>query len=502
MGAIGNYNRPRWEDRWINSVLIGAWILANLSAIVWWFESFRYASSLNLLLTGLIVTFILVQLWRDRSQLEISTRPSLEFYPILLLLGAGFSAIILQWLVDIPQINFLLFLLGSYGLWGLFVKPTPWRKGLVYAGLLALVVPFSAQFNTGVGFPVRLLTAHVIENILSVWHIRAISSNDIIILENGIARVDLPCSGLKSLWTGTLFFLAVTWLEKRKLGMKWFLVGAANWLFLIFANITRVLLLVLIIEVWQQPEIAKILHVPLGVIGFIVSSLLTWMLLQTVSQWEEGEQGRKGEGERGRSPISWLLVILVCLGSIAQIKPPSEKPLTVTSFELPQQIVTQTIPLSEPEENFFNNSANSVVQKQRFIFENISGSMLLVASSAWNAHHLPELCFAGSGLKIDDTESKHLTESIAARWLSLENGRLSATYWFQSPQDTTDDFLSKIWEYIAHRRRTWVLVSILFDRRENPNNPQIKAFTNNIYEAIARDIQEKNFNTNYQLLKK
>ena len=92
-------------------------------------------------------------------------------------------------------------------------------------------------------------------------------------------------------------------------------------------------------------------------------------------------------------------------------------------------------------------------------------------------------------MKIDDTESKHLTESIAARWLSLENGRLSATYWFQSPQDTTDDFLSKIWEYIAHRRRTWVLVSILFDRRENPNNPQIKAFTNNIYEAIARDIQ-------------
>ena len=510
MGAIANYNRPRWQDRWTNLLLIAFWILGNLRAIVWLLESFKYASSFNLLLIGLIITFVLVQVWRDRNDLEISTQPTLKVYPLVLLLGAGFSGIILRWLIDIPQINLLLFLLGSYGLWGLFVKPSKWRKGLICAILVAFVIPFSAQFNSGLGFPVRLLTASVVENILSDWHIQAISSHDIIILENGIARVDLPCSGLRSLWTGTLFFLVVTWLEKRNLGIRWFLVGAANCLFLVLANVTRVLLLVLINEVWQQQQIAEILHVPLGVIGFIVSCTLTWMLLQTVPQWREGEgeqgsrgaeeqrsRGSRGEGETRRSNLSWLLAIVVSLALVAQIKPPSEKPLTITSFELPQQIVTQTIPLSEPEQNFFANSANPVVQKQRFVFADLSGSMLLVASSAWNAHHAPELCFVGNGFRVDDMESKYLSESIKARWLSLQNGKLSATYWFQSSRGTTDNFLSRIWEDIAHRRHTWVLVSVLFDRSEKPNSPQIKAFTNSIYQAIERDIQSGKSQINY-----
>ena len=45
----------------------------------------------------------------------------------------------------------------------------------------------------------------------------------IIVLENGVAQVDVPCSGLKSLGTGTLFLLAATSMEDRKLGGRWLL---------------------------------------------------------------------------------------------------------------------------------------------------------------------------------------------------------------------------------------------------------------------------------------
>lgn len=32
---------------------------------------------------------------------------------------------------------------------------------------------------------------------------------------------------MKSLWTGTVFLLGVTWLEKRQLGFKWLLIAIA-----------------------------------------------------------------------------------------------------------------------------------------------------------------------------------------------------------------------------------------------------------------------------------
>ncbi len=34
-----------------------------------------------------------------------------------------------------------------------------------------------------------------------------------LIFENGVSQVDLPCSGVKSLWAGAIFYFAATWLS-------------------------------------------------------------------------------------------------------------------------------------------------------------------------------------------------------------------------------------------------------------------------------------------------
>jgi exosortase O len=110
--------------------------------------------------------------------------------------------------------------------------------------------------------------------------------------------------------------------------------------------------------------------------------------------------------------------------------------------------------------------------------------MLLVQSNTWQAHHPPELCFVGNGFQVDKMESKLINNTINARWLSLQKGKLSATYWFQSNHGTTDDFISRIWEHITQRQQTWVLVSILFDRPEDANSQKIQQFTNSIYQGV------------------
>ncbi|NET65283.1 MAG: exosortase O [Moorea sp. SIO1G6] len=552
MTAGMNSDPPRGQNLASTIVLVVAWLLGNIWALQWLFESFKYASLLNLMLIGVVIMACLVQLWRDRLIITVSATPTLRLYPLLLMLGSGISAIAFRWLVYIPQLNLLLFLLGSYGLWGLFISPSLWRKGLPAAILLACVVPFSTEFNSGLGFPVRVITAHAVEQMLSAWHIVAISSHDIIVMENGIAQVDLPCSGLKSLWTGTLFLLAATWLERRQLGIRWLLVCTANLVLLAIANTIRVLLLVMIIEVWQQPQIAEVLHLPLGLMGFILACAFSWMLLQTVPQNSGGlmlattvfrdlsllgkdkKQGslKKGNPHRNGNlgyssnsglalkddqwrlnkqnghpqatalvktgvsyqfqpkskSITWLLIVVIALGLVGQIQPIQEKVNAIASIQLPQQLVSEPLPLTEAEQRFFDNPALPIAQKQRFVYGNLSGSMLLVASSAWQAHHPPELCLVGNGFKVDSIKPTLLNQSVKARWVSLQDGKRSATYWFQSPQGTTDDFLSRIWDYIAHRNKTWVLVSVLFDSEHNPDSAEIQTFASTIHDAIHQSL--------------
>ncbi|MBD2772369.1 exosortase O [Iningainema tapete] len=487
-------------------VLLIAWIFVHISSIQWLLQSFRQASSFNLVAIALAISFLLVQTIRYRHHLQI-TPLTLQPYPLLLMLGVAVSAIASRWLLDIKQIEVILFALSTYGLCGLFFSPILWRKGLPVAIAIACFLPFSAQFETGLGFPVRILTAHIVEQLLTPFQVTAISSQDIIVLENGIAHVDIPCSGLKSLWTGMLFLLAATWLERRQLGIRWWLVCCANLFSLVSANMLRVLLLVVITQIWHQPTIAQVLHVPLGLIGWVVSCALTWKLLQTVPRYQDGftkkGRGQRAEGRREeilikvesqpafpgirKSARATLLTTVIALALIGQLHP-KQIELTIASLNLPKQIISEQLPLTAVEQSFFQKKPNTIAQKQRFVSGQLTGSMLLVGSTSWQAFHPPELCFVGSGMKVDTMERKQLTPDIMARWLSLQNGKLSATYWFQSPQSTTDDFLARIWEYVIHRQKPWLMISILFDRTSSPEDSEIQAFVTNIHKTIAHTL--------------
>jgi exosortase O len=413
--------------------------------------------------------------------------------PLLLMLGSTVCALALQWLIDIEQIRVIFFALGTYGLCGLFLQPDIWRKGLPTAALIAAILPFCAQFGTGLGFPVRVLTARVVEQMLSVWHIAAVSSYDIIVLENGIAHVDLPCSGLRSLWTGTLFLLAVTWLEGRQIEIRWLLVCGASLFLLVLSNIVRVLILVLITNVLQQPTSAQMLHLPLGLLGFICACGLTWVMLQTVPKHSSPAPTAPERAPPAPPAIklqALLLVFIITLALIPQPHHPQEKPLSIASLNWPQQMVSERVPLTVAEQRFFDNTSAIVPEKRRFGLGELSGSILLVSSTSWASYHPPELCFVGSGLKVDRTQRKWLTPNVLARWLSLRDGKLSATYWFQSPEQTTDDFLSRLWSQVTRRQKNWVMVSVLFDSSKNPDSPKIRAFATTIHDVIDHSLNE------------
>ena len=466
-------------------LLISAWLLGNFWTYQWFIESLRTTNYLNLIIFSIGLIVLLVRLISTNFFASESFNLRFHKYPLLLMIGGEIGAIILKWSLSIPQLTLLCFILGSYGLIGLFVSLTAWQKGLTFASITACVIPFLVAFNSGLGFPVRVITAHAVAQTLADFHLSAVSSHDIIVMENGIAQVDLPCSGMKSLWTGTVFLLGATWLESRQLGWRWLLVAIANLLFLITANIIRVLILVITIEVLQQQQIADVIHLPLGVVGFILASTSTWILLQKVPRSCQNLATITSEKNIDtKINFNWLIAVVITLGIIGQFKPISSEHTALKSINLPPSIKTETLALTPAEASFFDNPDNPLVKKLRFKSANLSGSMLMVASNTWQSHHPPELCFLGNGFKVDSMNSKLINNAINARWLSLQNGELSAAYWFQSQQETTDDFIIRIWDHISHRHKTWVLVSVLFDYASSPDNIEIKNFSNAIYQTI------------------
>jgi exosortase O len=465
----------------------GSWLYFNRTPLQWLAASISDISLFNsvMLIAGILLLACLG--WYYRRSIELA--PGLHRWPLGLMLGCGIASIATQWLISLAQLPVGLFLLGSYGLLGLWLSPSVWRRGLPIGIAIACLLPFGVQFSTGVGTPARILTAHVVEWILHQWKISAISAGDVIVLDTGVAYVDLPCSGLKSMWTGTLFLLAATWLEGRQIGLRWLGVGLTNLGLLAIANTMRVLILTILTHVLHQSAWAEILHVPLGLMGFIMASLLTWVLLRIVPKAgvKSGTSDRIEPESRG---LNWrsLLAVAGLLLTIAMVPVPrldraiSAVDLSNLQWSAPMQ--TQTLDLNSQERKFFVNYPGVTTRKQQFQYRELAGTSILVASPTWQAHHSPEVCLTAIGHKIAPVVRRIITPEVTARWLSLDDGKRSAVYWFQSATRTTDDFMSRFWDDVFRQESRWTMVSVLFDRADSPDEPTVQAFIKQIHDEI------------------
>jgi exosortase O len=195
----------------INIAILTAWLLlyrpvfAYLS-IIFTREEFR---TNQIVLIGVLI-LIAVRMRSSRIRLRISAAPRLNGLALAMTLGASAAFLIVERYLNINTMSATLFGMATYGLLGLWLNPKIWRQGFLIALLLIAVLPFGEHLQTFVGYPVRILTASIIQEGLASAGIHSIGVDTILVFENGVSQVDLPCSGVKSLWTGMLFLLAAT----------------------------------------------------------------------------------------------------------------------------------------------------------------------------------------------------------------------------------------------------------------------------------------------------
>lgn len=489
----------------------GAQLLANCALLVCWVWLYRpvypYLKTIftrqefrtNQIVLLAILALLAMQLRRDSWTFAPGDRPRLYGPVLALVLGGSGLFLVVERYLDVNTLSASLFGLASYGLLGLWMRPRRWRSGLPAALLLVGALPFGEHMQTFVGYPVRLATAAIVRDGLSMAGVHAVGVDTILVFENGISQVDLPCSGVQSLWTGGLFLLAATWIERRPLNLRWLVVAAVFALLLLAANLSRVAVLVTVGEVAGWRLIAEMLHVPLGVLGFAGACAAAAALLHTGGPAAQGRAAIAGERPVEALPRpGWLApgltALFLGLSVLYAPRPAGSRPVVDSGWSFPDGLTVERWPLTQGELDWLSGGGALAGDRWRFDWRGRTGSILLVTSDSWRAHHRPERCFEVYGLSIETARTTLAAPDFPVRWLSLGAGdgreAYTAAYWFQSAEQVTDDYATRIWDDLAPQRDRWVLATVLLDEPADLSDTTVQTLFPALRDVIANNLGE------------
>ncbi|MER2599720.1 MAG: exosortase O [Caldilineales bacterium] len=496
-GLIGERGRTRvaWLQLGLNAAIAAVWLLLYRPVLhylsrVATNDDFR---TNQILLLG-IAALLISEARRDTSVLRprLDAAPTLHRWPLILALAASVAFLFAERFLAVNTLSATLFGLASYGLLGLWMSPPLWRSTWPAALLLIGVLPFGDHLQTFVGYPLRFLTARLVGLGLGALGVPSVGTDTILVFETGISQVDVPCSGIKSLWTGLLFLLAATVVQRRRVDARW-LGTATLFVALLFAvNLARVAILVAVGEVLGLRTFAALLHVPLGVLGFgLACAVAAWGLRGAVEAAPVVAAPTSQPAARVALSLSVALIaFMVALVTVYAPRPASATAAASPVWRFPAELITQPLPLTAQERAWLAGDGAEDAQRWRFQWRGLSGSMILVTSSTWRGHHRPERCFEVYGLTLDQSSAHLVDADFALRAVQLGAGQgmpLSAAYWFQSATRITDDYGTRIWADLGRGRARWVLVSLLFDGPVDDADADAAALYRAIRVAVGSD---------------
>lgn len=446
--------------------LLAAYVFATKMALIWIYN--ELSSTQFLAISSIVIIGIIAIIWKFGFPKKPISVPALY-----LIASSGLLSILTFSILQ--QLSASFALLGMYGFLSSLagISLTFWRKGLIMAGLSALALPFALVPGTGMGFYLRLLTADAAAQLLALVGHNSLEAHDVLIFDNGIAQVDLPCSGLKSLFTGTGFFFLASLIMRREANIKWIIGYSIFAILLIVANAFRVTILIWVSEIMQHREIAETIHMPLGLILFCAVCISGVFILHKLKPMKSAKEEVISVESK---PIVPALALSILVGFTLLVSSdflPRSDLSGPKHITLPKVLDVKTVALTPTETEFFGARDQTSAKKWMFEYQGFSGSMLVVRSGAANGLHAPEVCMLGNGISVDQMETR-VFNSGKYRHLTVDSGRRNAVYWMQSEQTITDDFRKRLGEYVLGGQDDWVMVTILFDEHlnlaESPNN--------------------------------
>ena len=460
--------------KWIGKVFFGLYDSFNLFLLV--------------LIVGLIFNRLKNSKWNlFRLKFEFKILPF-----ILLSLGLvlwSYSTFILD--INIASSSALFLYL--FGLLGLYIEPKLWIKSITPFGLILMTLPFGSIMDVYIGFPLRLLATNAIAVAFNTLGLEHVTSSTIITVENSATQIDFSCSGIKGIWSSLIFFFSLTWIDNLKLRLNWILTLGILLCSIITTNTFRIFSIVFISSVLDQPDIADLIHAPLGIIGFVFSCAFTLQIVKSPYYQYSFISKRilvlpafnthLPHSLKTANPVWVKSILIVALCSFLFLK--KSPPISINNFidiSLPATWKTQNLNLSSNEKALFKAQGNTS-RKFTFQKEALSGSILIVKSSGWRGHHNPEFCIRAGGHVIKKLQTIKLQKDQPIKWMKVDTDA-SACYWFQSPTRTTDEFGTRVWSDIKNEEKNWLLISVVFDNPTDIRNPKVTSLLNELNKTI------------------
>lgn len=373
----------------------------------------------------------------------------------------------------VNMLSVMIFILGFYCILLQFYEIKMNSHSIFTILIVFALLPITNHLNGLFGFPLRYNISEIVESILSILPIKLISLQTILIIENRVTNIDIGCSGMNSIWGGSLAFLILSWIENVRISLRWFISGVIFLFLIILGNIIRTICLVLLYTVFNAKDLANIIHYPLGIILFVFPLLILFYLFRYTPFFRKCSVDLKVYNYN-ISKLYYIVLCFIILLGINSLRPPIVNSHSVyfNTIQNADKIKLKPLTFSEGEKELFTTYPIESYSKYRFEYEGLKGSFLLVETKNWKTHHNPKDCLRGNGFKIDSLNTRLIGECWPVSFATLNEGMYSSCFWFQSKECLTNDFSERIWKHFSSKEKHWVLVSILFDKSIDLYNEQ------------------------------
>jgi len=478
------------------------WAVFGYFRVIFSSEEFRT----NQIILAIVLVLFFVQFRQERWRPRLDILPQIFWPGLSLVLIGSMLYLLAERFLDINTLSASLFGLATYGLLGLWMSPRRWLAGLPAVLLLIGTLPFGEHLQTFVGYPMRIATARIIQEGLQTVGVHSIGVDTILVLESGLAQVDIPCSGIKSLWTGMLFLIAATWIERSAINLRWFGIAAMMGVLLFAANVARVAVLVLIGQVVGWEMIAELIHVPLGVMAFgiVCGIVLFFIKTQKPSEYQIPPKilplnpERDDEPGFGKRPIWLAPALAVGFAGMALVYTPRPYPVMAQAaidWIFPSELQVQVDPLSPELFAWVTSGGAEFADRWDFTWqgnaEEINGPFMFLTRNTGRGQHRPERCFEVQGITVETSQIILFDDAFSAQMVLVSGGPQQATalYWLQNSQRTTDDFATRIWSDLGSERQPWVLITLLLDDVYPPNSAEVREIAELVRTAVANSLE-------------
>ena len=469
-----------------DGVVILLFFLYFRSNVIWTYNYFLQAASYEYVLLFLIS---LIVLWvATKGKYSFRKESSVSRSIFLIFFGAILVDLINIFYLHYQIISASAMIIGMYALLGMYIEKQTWKRGFFIVGIIALSLPFAEHIQTFLGFPIRLFTAKIVSLIMGLIGLISVSDASVIVTENNATSIDVPCSGIKSIYTGIIVLLTMFFLKRATWSLKLVAVVIVYFSLLIIFNIWRVFSLVYIYDVLSFPAFGNTIHIGIGILGFVVSTYILWYLIDKYTSKGIEQSDLRTQKERSYKKLYLIVLLIIALildTSYVIFRADKTQQIQSSSivFSVPN-LELQEMPFNHQEKLFFVN--REIEFSKKYTGETKSGqafSLLLISSKSWRDYHNPELCLQGIGYKIDDSKIMQLA-NLRIRKLSLNDGKDTVLYWFVNKNKSVMDYSERVWEGIKNSEQVWTLVEVGFQGSVDLKNSDIAGLVEYLHASV------------------